>query len=249
MRKISDVPYCESGNPAHVLVIYLPDTEEFSVFIHFHGGGFQNGTKDEGKSCFPYMTENGIAVVCPSYRLYPDAKFPQFIEDGATAVAWAMKNMPAYGKCKKFFIGGTSAGGHLSMLLCFDKRYLAPHGISPMDISGFIHSAGQPTTHFNVLKERGLDTGRVIVDEAAPMYYIGTESELPPMLFFVSDDDLPGRYEQTVLMVKTLELFGHGSDKVSLNVMHDVHCGYVHDINTENGKAYTNAVIDFVNKN
>jgi acetyl esterase/lipase len=32
--------------------------------------------------------KKGIAVVAANYRMYPDAKFPEFIRDCASAVAW-----------------------------------------------------------------------------------------------------------------------------------------------------------------
>ena len=44
------------------------------------------------------------------------------------------------------------------MMLCFDKKYLGIHGIKPTDIAGFVHDAGQPTAHFNVLKSRRIDS-------------------------------------------------------------------------------------------
>ena len=43
------------------------------------------------------------------------------------------------------------------------------------------------------------------------------------MLFIVSDNDMPNRYEQTLLTVSTLKHFGHG-DKVSLEIIHGGHC-------------------------
>ena len=76
------------------------------------------------------------------------------------------------------------------MMLCFDRRWLAVHGLSPMDFSGFIHDAGQPTAHFTVLKYRGIDSRRVIVDETAPLYHIGVDETYPPMRFLVSDHDM-----------------------------------------------------------
>lgn len=51
-----------------------------------------------------------------------------------------------------YFHGGSSAGGYISQMLCFDKTWLSKHGIKATDISGFIHDAGQPTCHFNVLR-------------------------------------------------------------------------------------------------
>ena len=66
------------------------------------------------------------------------------------------------------------------MMLCFDKRYLQSVGLSNDDIAGYWHDAGQPTSHFNVLKYSGKDSRRVIVDETAPLYFIGLEEKYLP---------------------------------------------------------------------
>jgi dipeptidyl aminopeptidase/acylaminoacyl peptidase len=173
--------------------------------------------------------------------MYPEAKFPDFIEDCAEAVAWLKANISKFGKCNKIFVGGSSAGGYLSMMLCFDDRYLGKFGIKPTDIDAYIHDAGQPTSHFNVLKELGKDDRRVIVDETAPLFFAGTAKEYSPMLFIVSDNDMHCRYEQTMVMIKTLEHFGH-KENVFVEVMHGSHCEYVWK-KDENGNGVLGTII------
>jgi dipeptidyl aminopeptidase/acylaminoacyl peptidase len=224
MRTITDICYGE--NRAQCLDIHLPDAEEFSVLVYFHGGGLEGGDKKGPKLFFEYMTACKIAVVSANYRMYPNARYPEFVEDAASVVAWTIENIANYGKVKEIYVGGSSAGGYLSQMLCFDKRWLAKHGIAPTDISGYIHDAGQPTCHFNVLRERGIDSRRVMVDDSAPLYHIGEDNEYSPMLVIVSDNDMKGRYEQTMLLIATLEHFGH-ADKVKLKVMNGKHCAYV----------------------
>lgn len=228
MRKIENICYCDIAHPRHYLDLYLPDCEEFDVFVYFHGGGLENGSKDNAlKNSDRYLLEHNVAVVAVNYRMYPSAVFPEFIRDAAAAVAWTFKNINNYGKAKGIYVGGSSAGGYLSMMLCFDKSYLAPYKLHPTQISGFIHDAGQPTSHFNVLRERGIDSRRVIVDETAPLYYIGQDPEYPPMLFIVSDNDMENRYEQTMLVLSTLKHFRYDQSRISLKIMNGTHCHYV----------------------
>ena len=225
MRIIEDITYCDDGHPKQMLDLYLPDADEFSVFVFFHGGGLEKGRKGH-HSFTDYLVEKGIGVVSVSYRLYPTAVFPEFVRDAAASVAWVFQHIREYGNCKNIFVGGSSAGGYLSMMLCFNKAYLAPYKIEPTQIAGFIHNAGQPTTHFNVLRERGIDTRRVIVDEAAPLYFIGQEPEYAPMLFLIADNDIASRYEQTMLVLSTLKHFGYDQSKIDLKVMHGNHTKY-----------------------
>ena len=171
------------------------------------------------------MTDKGVAVVSANYRLYPDAKYPDFIEDAAEAVYWVSENIGSYGKCEKMFVGGSSAGGYLSMMLCFDSRWLSAFGTLKISVAGYFHNAGQPTCHFNFLeKERDLSKKRVIIDDSAPLYHVGIEDEYPPMKFVVSDNDMECRYEQTMLMLATLRHFGYDSEKIEFSLVHGKHC-------------------------
>lgn len=243
MKKIENICYGKAQHPEQYLDIYLPDCDSFKVFIYMHGGGIEMGDKQGGyDSVANYLTEQGYCFVSINYRMYPQAVYPEFIRDCAEAVGWVYKNISEYGNCEGIYIGGSSAGGYLSMMLCFDKKYLAPYKIPEGVIKGYVHDAGQPTTHFNVLRERGLDSRLVIVDEAAPIYYIGREKEYPPMLFIVSDNDMQNRYEQTQLVLSTMRHFGYDEDKIDYKLMHGTHCHYTRT--EEFGKM----ICEFLNK-
>lgn len=224
MKCLDNVCYAKRDNGELLLDVYLPDTPEFSVLVYFHGGGFKVGSKSIAERFAPYLTDRGIAVASADYRMYPDAKYPDFIEDAAEAVHWVSENINNYGKCEKIFVGGSSAGGYLSMMLCFDPRWLAPFGELRVPIAGYFHNAGQPTCHFNVLRERGVSDKRVIVDDSAPIYHVGTSVEYPPMHFVVSDNDMACRYEQTMLMLATLKHFGYDEAKIGFTLVHGKHC-------------------------
>jgi acetyl esterase/lipase len=215
--------------------LYLPDEgDSFPVFVYFHGGGIVHGSEDIGPYWPTYLTEHGVAVVSANYRLYPDAKFPEFIQDAADAVSWVKNEMKAYCNVENIYVGGSSAGGYLSMMLCFDKQYLLNAGLQPMDVSGYVFDAGQPTTHFNVLKERGYGKDRQIIDDAAPIYHVGTEKEYPPMMILVADDDMKNRYEQTLLLIDTLRWNGHKN--FEFHCLRASHCGYDNRMD-ENGES------------
>ena len=126
MKAIKDIAYAENGNPAQTLDLYLPDERDFPIFIYFHGGGLEHG--DKGNAGSPlmasYLTQRGVALASANYRMYPEAKYPEFIEDAAQAVAWVKQHIAEYGGNDKIYVGGSSAGGYISMMLCFDKKYL-----------------------------------------------------------------------------------------------------------------------------
>lgn len=247
MKVFSDIPYNARGQ---VLDVDLPDVGPVkAVFVYFHGGGLENGDKNSRSLFIHHLTHHQIAVVDVRYRMYPRAKYPEFIEDAADAVAWTFQNIGQYTDCRKIFAGGSSAGGYLSMMLCFDKQYLGRHGLKPTDLAGFIHDAGQPTVHFNVLRERGIDTRRLIVDEAAPLYHIGADgTDCPDMLFLVSDGDMENRYEQTMLVLSTLKHFRYDPMKIQCQVLHGSHCHYVNRADATGQSIFGQLIEEFVDK-
>lgn len=244
MKLIKDIAY--GTDCAHKLDIYLPEKESFKVFVYFHGGALETGDKKDADVLATYLLEQGYAVVSANYRMYPTAVWPQFIDDAADVIAWVKNNIDQYGKCEGIYLGGSSAGGYLSMMLCFDKRYLEKAGVSLEQISGFVHDAGQPTAHFNVLRERGIDSRRIIIDETAPLYFIGMEESYPPMLYIVSDNDLENRYEQTMLTISTMKHFRYDMDKVRLQLMHGGHCHYVSAVDEAGVSIFGKMIGDFM---
>lgn len=239
MKTLTDICYSAVPHDRSYLDIYLPDSKINAIFLYFHGGGIEHGSKGlKNKEAF---LEKGIAVVCPNYRLYPNAKFPEFIEDAAEAAAWVKNNPQHFDGCGNIFIGGSSAGGYLSLMLYFDKSYLGKHGLSCSDFSGFIPDAGQPTTHYNVLRERGIDTRRIVVDEAAPLYHITDYAGEPPVLIFVAEHDIPNRFEQTILLRSTMREFGYPAEQIHYQFMPScTHCSYT------GSQEFVDAVLAFI---
>jgi len=243
MKTVLDIYYTKEKHPMQMLDLYLPDTESFPVFIYFHGGGLENEDRLSGAESMKVLAEGGVAAVAVDYRKYPEVQYPAFIEDCAAAVAWVKENISAYGNAKGIYVGGSSAGGYLSMMLCFDEKYLRAVGVDPTEIAGWFHDAGQPTKHFTVLKYAGEDARRIIVDETAPLYHVGKAEKYAPMRFIVSDNDIDGRYEQILLVLSTLRHFGHTN--FDHKVMHGTHCHYCDIVSPVKG-IFGEMVLDFI---
>ena len=246
MATYKHIMYSDVSEQCYLDVNIPEDRDEFYCFVYFHGGGLTGGG-----SCEPFhapLVKLGIAVVGIQYRMYPEgAKFPDYIVDSANAVKWTFDNIGKYGKCKGIFLGGSSAGGYISQMLCFDTHFLKDAGVNPAAIAGYFHDAGQPTTHFNILaKERGIDRRRVLIDEAAPIYHIGVEKEYPRMMFVISDNDMSNRLEQTNLVISTLRDFGYDMNKVGYRIMHGSHCAYVKELYEDGSSPMANMVAEFI---
>ncbi len=243
MKLIKNIPYADAEEYWQSLDLYLPDCNTFPTFLYFHGGGLECGSKED-QNFFEALAQRGICVVSANYRLYPNAKFSEFIEDAAAAVAWVSRHIDDYGDCKGIFVGGSSAGGYLTQMLCFDNRYLAKHGVDADSLGGYFMDAGQPTSHFNVLREKGIDTRRVIVDETAPLFFVDGKRSYSPIKILVSENDMENRLEQTMLLVSTLKHFRHDMTKVDFEIVpNSGHCEYIHK------PVFVDMISNFINKN
>ena len=169
------------------------------------------------------MTKLGVAVASVEYRKYPDAKFPDYIEDGAEAVKYLMDNISTYGNVKRIFISGQSAGAYLTMLLLLDEKYFKAAGVDREKISGYIADSAQTTTHFSVLNERGIDPRVERIDEAAPIYHLSENSDFKKLLMLYYTDDLPGRHEQNQLFYQSYKRLCP-EQKLTMKVLEGGHC-------------------------
>lgn len=247
MKILENFKYGE--NEQQILDVHIPEgLKEFPLFINFHGGGLERGSHDESFERFvPDLCKKGVAVVTATYRKYPNAKYPEFIEDGASVVKWAYDNIPNYGKINGFFIGGTSAGGYISMMLCFDPKYLNKHGLSNDIVTGYYFNTGQATTHINVLKERGFDRKRLVVDEAGPIYHINPDIKYPPMEFTLTSNDRPLRYEEHDLLKAVMKNQGHDMNKVTFAVAEgEKHSAYTNYTDENGNYIYAQMIYDFI---
>lgn len=250
MKITKDIDYTLSSCEWNKLDLYLPDGECRALIVYFHGGGFVEGSRD--LDLLPHfaedMTSAGIAVASAEYRMYPGAKYPDFIEDAAEAVAYAKYHLLPLAGCNKLFVVGTSAGAYLTMMLCFDEKWLGRFGLDANCVNGFIHDAGQPTTHFNVLKERGEDPSSVVIDEAAPIYHVSANADYPPMQIIVSDNDMTGRLEQTEALIKKLSECGYNMSDLTYIITHGTHVWYVTATDGDGKNEFAKLILPFINE-
>ncbi len=232
MRAFTDIAY-STDSPACALDMYLPDGDPERAYLYFHGGGLSAGDKGEEPvpSLAKLLTDSGAALISANYRLMPGVSFPAFLEDSAAAAAWALTEGKKRAGFLDLYIGGSSAGAYLSALLCFDAHYLAAYGLNPLrDVAGYVLDAGQPTTHYAILSERGADPDDVRVDEAAPIFHLrrfDPAGPFPRILNITAENDIKGRPEQNALMLQTMRNFGYPAEKIlDCRMLGFSHCGY-----------------------
>ena len=184
----ADVRYGQQ--PRQALDIYRPleGPPGGPVMVFFYGGGWREGEKTDYEFVASTLTENGFTVVIPDYRLYPDVTFPDFVEDGAQAMAWVDRNLLA-NTGRPLVLMGHSAGAHVAALLALDGRYLEGAGMNGDRINGWVGLSGPydflPIESGYLLDVFPEDTRA----QSQPIRFV-SENAPPTLLVHGLDDDL-----------------------------------------------------------
>lgn len=113
------------------------------VVVFFYGGSWRWGEKESYRFVADALTRQGVVVMIPDYRVYPQVQYPVFIEDSAAAMRWARDHAAEYGgDPQRLFIMGHSAGAYNAAMVALDERWLAKVGMTRRDIAGFIGISG-----------------------------------------------------------------------------------------------------------
>ncbi len=116
------------GGPIPLRII-APDNPR-GVYFHIHGGGWTWGTADEQDPWLDRLADRcGLAVVSVEYRLAPEHPFPAAPDDCEAAALWLLREAESRFGTSRLFIGGESAGAHLSALTLLRLR--DKHGLRP----------------------------------------------------------------------------------------------------------------------
>ena len=113
-----DVVFGKGGQTDLHCDIYRPSnaSEKRMAIIHFHGGGFGGGSKDNLADRITPLTARGYVSIAAQYRLSGVAKWPAQMEDVKASIRWTRANAGKLGiDPKRIAVAGYSAGGHLAL--------------------------------------------------------------------------------------------------------------------------------------
>jgi acetyl esterase/lipase len=144
-KLVENIAYGEAA--LQKLSLYIPrSTSENTpapVLVFFHGGRWSEGSKEQYKFVADSFTKEGYIVALADYRKYPEVKFPAFVEDVASALAWVHNNIADYnGDLSRLYLSGHSSGAHMAALVATNGEYLAAHKLERDIIAGFAGLSG-----------------------------------------------------------------------------------------------------------
>lgn len=132
-------------DPRQKLDVYVPRhaLPDAPVVVFFYGGSWNSGAREDYNFVGEALASRGIVAVVADYRLYPQVRYPLFLEDAAGAVAWSKAHIREFsGNPQRLYLMGHSSGGYNAAMLALDGDLLAAVGMSPKDLSGWIGLAG-----------------------------------------------------------------------------------------------------------
>ena len=122
-----------------------------AVFMHIHGGGWV--LQDE-KSQDPFLQwmadQTGCLCISVGYRLAPEHPFPAGPEDCFDAAEWLIDNAVKEFGAPLAFLGGESAGGHLSALTALHLLNSSKEKYSQFSLNGLLLHYGTFSSQYDL---------------------------------------------------------------------------------------------------
>lgn len=215
-----DIAY--AGDERHHLDIYIPDklSPNRPVAVFFYGGRWEYGSKADYLFVGQALASKGIMTVIADYRLYPDVRFPAFIEDGAKAVSWVHGHIGQHGgNADQIFLVGHSAGAHIAAMLALNPDFLAAEGVDIGAIKGMIGLAGP--YDFLPIQDQVVKEVFAVKDLEATQPITHASASAPKTLLLTGDDDATVYPRNSLGLQEAIRLAGGDADiKIYENTGH-----------------------------
>ncbi|MGG5818298.1 alpha/beta hydrolase [Falsiroseomonas sp. HW251] len=137
-RELRGLRYAGHGRAKLDLVLPKRATPATPLVVFFHGGSWQVGSRRHYGFLARSLAQEGVAVALPDYRLWPQGRWPDFLHDGAAAIAWLRGEAARDAGVPQgpLFVMGHSAGGFIAAAVALDPRWLAAAGCARDVLAG-----------------------------------------------------------------------------------------------------------------
>ncbi len=185
-------------HPRQQLDLYLPEQKraDTPTLVFFYGGSWASGSKDNYRFIGQAFADAGYLVAIPDYRVYPEHLFPDFIVDGADALAWLEREGFAD---RGIVLMGHSAGAYIAAMLAYNPSYLEASGLDHELITALIGYAG-PYDDFD-LSSRKLQRIFAPAEPLAvsrPINFVDQNSPISLLIHGLSDNTVVVNHSQNL---------------------------------------------------
>jgi arylformamidase len=186
-----DLPY--GTRPRARLDYFRAGASEPPLFAFIHGGYWQRNDKDMFAFVADGPRAHGIDVAVVGYTLAPHARLTEIVEEISAALTYLHEHAGDFGFDRnRLFVGGWSAGGHLTAMAA---RHPACRGGIP--ISGIFDLTPIALNYLN-------EKLRLDAAEVASLSPLGVLPErMAPLRMFVGGNELPELKRQSSTYAET----------------------------------------------
>jgi acetyl esterase/lipase len=120
-----------------------PAAKALPVLVFFYGGSWDSGRRQDYAFAARALASRGFVTIVPDYRLYPEVRYPAFLQDGAAAIRWARDHAGEFGgDPTRIVLAGHSAGAYNAAMLALDGEFVSAAGVDPSNIKAFAGLSG-----------------------------------------------------------------------------------------------------------
>ena len=213
---LTDIAYCTTSTSAQKMDVYFPSVASsggpWPVLAYVHGGSWMHGDKTEAIMFVDRMTSQGYLLVSINYRLYPEGKFPNMIEDVKCAIRFLRAHASEFNlDPNRIAAIGPSAGGHLVSLLgtsdvnagwdvgeYLDQSSRVQAVVAMAPVADLTRSF--PNADIEAMRGVGFGEDNIVL--ASPITHVTPDD--PPFLLIHGDQDTVVPYEQSQIMYDRL---------------------------------------------
>ncbi len=200
--------------PRRSLDVYAPARHPVTHGSHpavlfLYGGAWNSGDKAMYRFVGGALAALGFVVVIPDYRLYPEVRYPEFLQDCAQALAWTRRHGSRFGAAATPpYLMGHSAGAYNAAMLTLDPRWLGAVGLAPLvDLSGMVGLAGP----YDFLPLDSDELRRIFapgrpLETTQPIAHV--DGRNPPMLLLAGSADRVVRPSNTLRLARRVRRAG-----------------------------------------
>jgi arylformamidase len=183
--RLLDISY---GRRPRARLDYFPARAGKSpLFVFIHGGYWQRNDKDMFAFVADGPRAHGIDVAVVGYTLAPQARLAQIVEEINESLSFLAERADDFGfDREQLYVGGWSAGGHLTAIVSGHSAYRGG-----LPISGIFDLAPIALNYLN-------DALRLDASDIASLSPLRVLSgRMPPLRMFVGGNELPELRQQS----------------------------------------------------
>ena len=131
------------GDQPNEVFDYFPAANAAApLLIYFHGGYWQELSKNESLFAAPDCVRNGIAFAAIDYTLAPRATLGTIVDQCRRAISSLHRLAPTLGfDARRIYVAGSSAGAHLAAMLLMEG-WQGAHGVPDDVVAGGVLLSG-----------------------------------------------------------------------------------------------------------